>query len=201
MHRLIIVGAGGHGKVIADIALRNGYRDINFVDDNEVGACMGFPIIGTSGNLEEMSDGKTDFVIAVGNNSIRRKLAESHAVNWITLIHPSAQVSVKVEIGSGSVVMAGAVINADAVIGRHCIVNTGAVVEHDNVLEDYVHISPNAVLGGTVHVGAETHIGIGATVINNVVICRNCRIGAGAVVIKNISGGGVYTGIPACLKT
>ena len=81
MNRLVIVGAGGHGKVIADIALKNGYTDINFVDDNAKGICLGFPIIGTSIGLEKLNDGSTDFVIAVGNNMIRRRIAESHDVN------------------------------------------------------------------------------------------------------------------------
>lgn len=196
-NRLVIVGAGGHGKVIADIALKNGYQDISFVDDNAVGECMGYSIIGKSRNLEQLNDGKTDFVIAVGDNVTRKKIAESHNVNWVTLIHPFAQIGANVCIEHGSVVMAGAVVNVCASIGQHCIVNTCAVVEHDNVLGDYVHISPNASLGGTVHIGECTHIGIGATVINNINICSNCRIGAGAVVVKDITESSAYTGIPA----
>ncbi len=196
-NRLVIVGAGGHGKVIADIALKNGYQDIRFIDDNAVGECMGFPIIGKSRDLEQLNDGKTDFVIAVGNNEIRKKIAESHDVNWVTLIHPSAQIGANVSIEHGTVVMAGAVVNACASIGRHCIINTCAVVEHDNALGDYVHISPNASLGGTVHIGECTHVGIGATVINNINICSHCRIGAGAVVVKEIVEAGLYLGIPS----
>lgn len=198
-NRLVIVGAGGHGKVVADIALRNGYKNICFVDDNAVGECFGYPIIGTSVSIEHLDNGKTDFVIAVGNNKIRKKIAENHNVNWVILIHPSAQVGTKVKIETGTVVMAGAVINACATIGQHCIINSCAVVEHDNILADYVHISPNVALGGTVHVGECTHIGIGATVKNNINICDNCRIGAGAVVVKDIAKNGVYTGIPAKL--
>lgn len=196
-NRLVIVGAGGHGKVIADIAVQNGYQDISFVDDNAVGECMGFPIIGKSCDLKSLNDGKTDFVIAVGDNATRKKMAESHDVNWVTLIHPSAQIGANVSIEHGTVVMAGAVVNACASIGQHCIINTCSVVEHDNVLDDYVHISPNASLGGTVHIGECTHIGIGATVINNINICSNCRIGAGAVVVKDITESSTYIGIPA----
>ncbi len=199
-NRLIIVGAGGHGKVIADIALKKGYQNIGFADDNAVGECMGFPIIGKSGDLEQLNDGRTDFVIAVGNNEIRKKIAESHDVNWVTLIHPSAQIGVNVRMEHGTVVMAGAVVNACASIGRHCILNTCAVVEHDNVLGDYVHISPNASLGGTVHIGECTHVGIGATVINNINICSNCTIGAGAVVVKDLTESATYIGIPAKMR-
>ena len=196
-NRLIIIGAGGHGKVIADIALKIGYTDIVFADDNAVGYCMGFPIICKSINLEQQNDGKTDFIVAVGNNEIRKRIAEQHNLNWITLIHPSAQIGTSVKIGVGTVVMAGAVINSCATIGDHCIVNTCAVVEHDNRINSYVHISPNAALGGTVSVGEGTHIGIGASVKNNIEICKNCTIGAGAVVVNNIVKESVYIEIPA----
>ena len=197
MNRLIIVGAGGHGKVIADNALKNGYTDICFVDDHATGECMSFSIIGVCEELPKLNDGKTDFVIGIGNNAIRKKIAQVYDVNWVTLVHPSAQIADNVYIGRGTVVMAGAVVNACAVIGEHCIINTCAVIEHDNVIEDYVHISPKAALGGTVHVGTGTHVGIGATVINNIEICTDCVIGAGAAVIRNIVESGTYVGVPA----
>ena len=197
MNRLIIIGAGGHGKVIADNAVRNGYIDIRFVDDHASGSCMGFPIVGRSSDLVSLDDGATDFVIGIGSNTVREKIAQKYDVNWVRLVHPSAQIGIQVSIGRGSVVMAGAVINACAAVGEHCIINTGAIVEHDNVLEDYVHISPNAALGGTVRVGALTHIGIGASVRNNIDICGGCTIGAGAAVVKHIQDSGVYIGVPA----
>lgn len=196
-NRLVIIGAGGHGKVIADIALKNGYTDVVFVDDNAVGSCMGFPIVCTNAEIEKLNDGKTDFVIAIGANEIRKRIAERHALHWATLVHPSAQIGGNVELGKGTVVMAGAVINACATVGEHCIINTCAVVEHDNHIEDYVHISPNAALGGTVYVGEGAHIGIGATVKNNIKICKNCTIGAGAVVVKSIMEPAAYVGVPA----
>lgn len=197
MNRLIVVGAGGHGKVIADNALKNGYTDICFVDDHATGECMGFSIIGVCEELPKLNDGKTDFVIGIGNNAIRKKIAQVYDVNWVSLIHPSAQIAVNVSVGRGTVVMAGAVVNACAMIGEHCIINTSAVIEHDNVLEDYVHISPKAALGGTVHIGTGTHVGIGATVINNIEICADCVIGAGAAVIRKIVESGTYVGVPA----
>ena len=200
MNRLIIIGAGGQGKVIADNALKNGYTDICFVDDHTVGEVMGFSVIGTSADIPRLNDGKTDFIIGIGNNTVRKKIAEQFDVNWITLIHPSAQIAVNVSVGKGTVVMAGAVINACATVGDHCIINTRAVIEHDNVIEDYVHISPNAALGGTVRVGEKTHIGIGAMVKNNIEICSGCIIGAGAAVVKNITESGTYVGVPAKKK-
>ncbi len=196
-NRLIIVGSGGHGKVVADIALKNGYTDINFVDDNEVGACMGFPIIGKCCDLEKLNDGKTDFIIGIGNNRIRKSIAERYEVNWISLVHPSVQIAFQVSFGVGSVIMAGAVINPCVSIGKHCIINTHAIVEHDNIIKDFAHISPNAVLGGTVYIDELTHIGIGATVKNNIFIHRECIVGAGAVVVKDIERTGTYVGVPA----
>lgn len=196
-NRLIIIGAGGHGKVVADNALKNGYKDISFVDDHATGNCMGFPIIGTSAVVESLNDGRMDFVIGIGNNTIRKEIAEKYDVNWVTLIHPSAQIAVHVSIGKGTVIMAGAVVNACANIGAHCIINTSAVVEHDNVIGDYVHISPGARLGGTVQIGEQTHIGIGASVKNNIKICEHCIVGAGAAVVKDIQEQGTYVCIPA----
>lgn len=197
MNRLIIVGAGGHGKVIADNALKNGYTDIRFLDDQATGMCMDFPIIGVTGDIQSFDDGKTDFLIAIGNNAVRKQIAEKYCVNWVSLVHPSAQVGVHVSIGKGTVVMAGAILNPCSVIGEHCIINTGAIVEHDNVIEDYVHISPGAALGGTVRVGTLTHVGIGAVIRNNIEICEMCTIGAGAAVVKHIERSGIYVGVPA----
>lgn len=195
MNRLIIIGAGGHGKVIADNAIKNGYTDICFVDDNATGECMGFPIIGTSADINALNYEKTDFIIGVGNNSTRQKIAEKYTVNFVTLIHPSAQIATNAQIGKGSVVMAGAVVNADARIGCHSIINTGAIVEHDNVIGDYVHLSPRATLSGTVTVGDRTWIGTGASVINNVSICSDVTLGVGSVVIRDITEKGVYYGL------
>lgn len=197
MNRLVVVGAGGHAKVIADIAVKTGYSHISFLDDHAVGSCMGFPIVGTTADLEGMDDGATDFVIGIGNNTVRQAIAKKYDVHWIPLIHPAAKIAIHVTIGRGTVVMAGAVINSCAEIGEHCIINTGAIVEHDNIIEDYVHLSPGVVLGGTVRIGELTHVGLGAVVRNNIHIGDACTIGAGAVVVKNIDCSGVYVGIPA----
>lgn len=192
--RLVIIGASGHGKVIADIAARNGYEDIVFLDDDEnVKECAGFPVIGKTCEAVKMAGDK---IVAIGNPKIRERIQEEVG-GVITLIHPDAVISRRVEIGEGSVIMAGAVINSDVVIGNGCIINTGASVDHDCVLGDYVHVSVGSHLSGTVHVGERTWIGAGATVSNNVNICGDCMIGAGTVVIKNIDKPGTYVGVPA----
>ena len=196
MNRLIIIGAGGHGKVIADAALKNGYTNICYIDDHATGDVMGFPIIGTSADIERLNDGIADFIIGIGNNAVRKAIVEEYNVNWVSIVHPSAQIAFNAEIGKGTAIMANAVVNVCATIGEHCIINTGAIIEHDNVIENYAHISPNVALGGTVRIGSLTHVGIGATVKNNTEICSDCTIGAGAVVVKNIKEPGTYVGVP-----
>lgn len=192
--KLVIIGASGHGKVIADIAVKNGYEDIVFLDDDEsVKECAGFPVEGKT-NEGEKIDG--DKVVAIGNAETREKIQEEMK-DVITLIHPDAVISRRVEIGEGSVIMAGAVINSDAVVGKGCIINTGASVDHDCVLGDFVHVSVGTHLCGTVTVGDKTWIGAGAIISNNVNICGNCVIGVGAVVIKDIEEPGTYVGVPA----
>ena len=196
MNRLIIIGAGGHGKVIADAALKNGYTNICYIDDHATGDVMGFPIIGTSADIERLNDGIAEFIIGIGNNAVRKAIVEEYNVNWVSIVHPSAQIAFNAEIGKGTAIMANAVVNVCAKVGEHCIINTGAIVEHDNVIENYAHISPNVALGGTVRIGSLTHVGIGATVKNNTEICSDCTIGAGAVVVKNIKEPGTYVGVP-----
>lgn len=194
LKKLIIIGASGHGKVIADIAVRNGYEDIVFLDDDEnVRECAGFPVIGKTVEAKEM-DG--DKIVAIGNPKTRERILEEVS-EVITLIHPDAVISRRVEIGEGSVIMAGAVINTDVVIGKGCIINTGASVDHDCRIGDFAHISVGAHVAGTCEIGKKTWIGAGATVSNNVNICGDCMIGAGAVVIKDIDKPGTYVGVPA----
>ena len=193
LNRLVIIGASGHGKVIADIAVKCGYKDILFLDDNEnVKECAGFPVIGKVSDAVTMEDDK---IVAIGNAEIREKI-QSQLSNLVTLIHPSAVVSRRVEIGKGTVVMAGAVINSDVIIGKGCIINTGASVDHDCILEDFVHVSVGAHVAGTVAIGRKTWIGAGATISNNVSICGHCMIGAGAVAVKDIIEPGTYVGAP-----
>ena len=192
--RLVIIGASGHGKVIADIAVRNGYENIVFLDDDEdVRECAGFPVIGKTCEARNI-DG--DKIVAIGNAKIRERI-QSELENVVTLIHPAAVISRRVEISEGSVVMAGVVINSDAVIGKGCIINTGASVDYDCKIEDFAHISVGAHVAGTCCISRRTWIGAGATVSNNVNICGDCMIGAGAVVIKDIDKPGTYVGSPA----
>ncbi len=196
--KIIIIGASGHGKVIADIVIKSGDKVVGFLDD---GVDKGSLVAGIEvlGKIEDYKIYENcEFIIAIGNPDIRKKIADNLPVKWYTAIHPSAVISsLEVEVDEGTVVMANAVINSSAKIGKHCIINTASIVEHDNKLGDYVHISPNAALAGGVSVGKMTHIGVGACVKNNINIAPNCIIGAGAAVVKDISESGTYIGVPA----
>ncbi len=204
MKSVIIIGASGHGKVIADIVLKSGDRIIGFLDDNPLleGTFIGFPLLGTVEKYKSYSK-DAEFIIAIGNASIREKIAKKlNGVKWYTAIHPTAVISkIDVTIDEGTVVTANAVINSGSKIGKHCIINSSAVVEHDNWIEDYVHVSVGAKLAGTVHVGKSTWIGVGASVSNNVEICAECMIGAGAVVVKDVNEAGTYVGLPVKKRT
>lgn len=192
-NRLIIIGASGHGKVVADIALLNGYEDIVFLDDDEsIKRCAGFPVIGkTSGAY--ILDG--DKIVAIGNAIIRQRMMAD--IKTVTLIHPNAVIGRNVEIGEGTVVMAGAIINPETKIGKGCIINTASSVDHDCEIGDYVHVAVGAHVCGTVLVGNRAWIGAGTTVSNNVSIAGDVVIGAGAVVVKDITEAGTYMGVPA----
>ena len=197
MNKLIIIGAGGHGKVIADIAHCLGYKDISFIDDRLSGACMGFPIIGTTGEIGKQYDSETDYIIGIGDNAVRRSVFEKYAVNWVTLIHPSAQIGMDVSIEKGTVVMANAVINPGARVGKGVIINTASSVDHDCMVSDFSHIAVGAHLAGTVSIGESVTIGAGAVVINNCSVCCGTVVGAGAVVVRDIDRPGIYVGVPA----
>lgn len=197
MNKLIIIGASGHGKVVADIAVKNGYTDIAFLDDRvDVKECAGFPVLGSTKEYSQYSD--ADFIIGIGNPKVRERfhqLLDEDSI--VTMIHPDAVVSRRVKIGKGTVVMAGAVINSDTTIGEGCIINTCSSVDHDNRLGNFVHVAVGAHLCGTVEVGSRTWVGAGATVSNNISICDDCLIGAGTVVVKDIKERGTYIGVPA----
>ncbi|NLL63281.1 MAG: acetyltransferase [Ruminococcaceae bacterium] len=194
MKKLVIIGASGHGKVIADIAVKNGYEEIVFLDDNEnIVECAGFPVVGKVENAENFFGEK---IVAIGNAKIREQI-QKNLTGVTILIHPDAVISRRVEIGIGTVVMAGAIVNSDTVIGKGCIINTGASIDHDCKVGDFSHISVGAHVAGIAEIGKGTWIGTGAIVSNNVSICEYCTIGAGAVVISNINKSGTYIGVPA----
>ncbi|PVY43017.1 acetyltransferase [Pontibacter virosus] len=191
---MYLYGASGHAKVIIDILRDMGIPAIGAFDKNpaikEVG---GIPVLGP----EVEQDPEKSVIISIGDNAIRRRVAEQLKLSFGKAIHPTAIISPSVTIAEGTVVMHGAIVQADATIGKHVIVNTGASIDHDCKIGDYAHISPGAVLSGNVQVGEGTHIGAGAVVIPNLKIGKWCKIGAGAVVIRDIPDGVTAVGNPA----
>lgn len=199
--KLLIIGASGHGKVVADIALKmDKWETIDFLDDNlSVKSSMGINVIGKSMEFINYID-DYDMFVGIGDNKVRKriykKLIEANA-SIPLLLHPSAVIGEQVHIENGTVVMAGVVINCCTKIGVGCIINTSSTIDHDNIIGDFIHISPGAHLAGNVYVDDESWLGIGSVISNNIGIYKECIIGAGSVVINDIKETGTYVGIPA----
>jgi acetyltransferase EpsM len=205
--KIVMIGQGGHSKVIRDIILENkeyhlvGYLDDSIKDMTVSGSLFFGPIFAAYEMIRYFKQVK--FVIAIGNNVARKSVAQRLGLAnhfYITLVHKTAIISPGAKIGHGTVVMANAVINAEAQIGHHAIINTGSVVEHDNKIDNFTHISPHATLTGGVTVGEGAHIGAGAVAIPNVKIGEWSTIGAGATVINDIPSHCTAVGTPAKIK-
>lgn len=191
---MYLFGASGHGKVVKEILDSQNVKVDAFIDDKPLKKeQLGVQVISYS----QFNSLKKDYVIiSIGNNLIREELSKKITTNYTIAKHKDSIVSKTVEIGEGTVIMAGAVINAETKIGKHCIINSNAVVEHDCILGDYVHISPNATITGNTIIGNGTHIGAGAAVIPNIVIGKWVTIGAGTVILKDIPDYAIVVGNP-----
>jgi acetyltransferase EpsM len=203
MKPLVVIGAGGHSKVVIDIINVCGeYEIIAILDDRyseliTEGSTIFAPI---SYSRQIILERNPYFIIAIGNNIVRQKMTEELlrvSAKFVTLIHPSAVISPSASLGEGTVVLPNAVVNSDAVIGRHVIINTSSVIEHDNIIEDYVHISPGTILTGNVQVGNGTHIGAGSTIIPGKKLGNWSIIGAGSTIITDIPDYVTAVGTPA----
>jgi sugar O-acyltransferase (sialic acid O-acetyltransferase NeuD family) len=205
MRNLLILGAGGHGRVVADAAGESkDWSDIAFLDDGYGHGEYSLPwsVIGKFADFSSVRKHYTDAVVAIGNNELRLSLidnlmSDSRPYVVPTIVHPKATVSRFATLGEGTVVLAGSVINAGATVGRGCIVNTSSVVEHDCVLEDGVHVSPGACIAGQVHIGKGTWIGLGSRVRERLRIGSGVVIGAGSVVVEDVDDSITVVGIPA----
>lgn len=196
---LVVFGAGGHGKVVADILLASALPVAGFVDHRrEVGATVfGLPVLGGPSWL---SENRARVALGIGDNRSRAKIVEeceaAHAV-LVSAIHPRAVVSPSARVDAGAVVMALAVINADAVVERGAIVNTAAVVEHDCVVGAFAHVSPNAAMAGGCRLGAFAQLGIGASMLPGTSVGEGTVVGGGALVAVDLPGHQVARGVPA----
>ena len=202
MKKLFLIGAGGHGKVVADIAEKmDCYETICFLDDVRPSGetCGKWKIVGTTQDGIQHDDG-WEFFPAIGNAAARSKITERLEQNHLEiplLIHPDASIAPDCKIGRGTVIMAGAVINSGSLIGKGVIINTCASADHDNIIGDFSHVAVGAHLAGNVHLGRNVWVGIGAVVSNHLTIADDVVIGAGATVIRDLDEKGTYVGVPA----
>ena len=190
-----LLGAGGHGKVVADTAIAAGWQDIAFFDPD-------FPSRRRNGHWPIAGavpgDWQGALFCSIGDNAMRARIfAEQDLRDSPVLCHPSAILSPSARLGPGTLAVAGSIVNADAVIGHGTILNTACSVDHDCVLDDFVHVSPGARLAGNVHVGARSWIGIGAVVREGIRIGSDVMVGAGTVVVTNLPDGARVAGVPA----
>lgn len=203
MSSLLIFGAGGHGKVVAETARAiGGWNEIMFADDAypEVTSVDGYPVIADFSGARSMVGDLTDVIVAVGDNRKRSDLTMQlrlSGFNPVTLVHPAAVVAKSAHIETGTVIFAQAVVQAAARVGSAAIVNTAATVDHDCVIGNGAHLSPGVHLGGEVEVGDYGWLGVGAVVINGISIGKEVTVGAGSCVIGDLPDGVTAVGVPA----
>lgn len=199
---LVIIGAGGHGRVVADCAQQAGYhKNIFFLDDSvaERKHNAAWEIKGAVSDWVRYSQ-EADFIVALGSNLLRAEILtqlQAAKASIATIIHPTAAISEHCQIGKGVVVFANTVVNIGTEIADGCIINTAATIDHDCHIAAFSHISPGANLAGGVHVGRMSWLGIGCSVIEYVSIGENCQVGAGAVITQNTKSNFLYLGVPA----
>ena len=203
--RIVVFGAGGHAKVVLDVLDRMGAHEIvGLLDDNAelLGTVLrGYCVLGGREQFMALQGKEVDgIIIAIGDNQPRKVVYEEAKRMGFTLcsaVDPSVQIGGGVVMGSGCLLVTGAVVNVDAEIGDNVIVNTGATIDHDCRIGAHVHLSPGVHLAGRVTVGASAHIGIGAVVLPNLIIGKHCIVGAGSVVREDVPDGMVVAGNPA----
>ena len=197
MHKkLAIIGAGGHGKVVGEIALLNEYKVINFFD-NKANEIQEFPFT-IKGNLDYLKNHLKDydsFFVAIGENKVRSEMIEwlkKHSVNIVSLTHPNSIVSKFSTLGRGTCIMANAVVNSGSIIKDGVIINSSASIDHDCVIENFAHLSPNSTLSGAVKIGKFTHLGSGTSVHPEIIIGNNVKVGVGSRIFKDISDDTIF---------
>jgi UDP-perosamine 4-acetyltransferase len=202
---VVLIGAGGHGRVVLDILRAGGvYKPVGFLDADPqlTGQTVGdLPVLGQVNLLPKLKAQKvTAVIISIGDNSPRRRYFRKvldQGFELVNAIHPGSHVSPTARIGRNVVVAAGAVVSTDARIGDGVIVNTSAVIDHECEIGQAVHICPSATLAGRVRVGDETFIGLGCNIIQCLKIGSHAVVGAGAVVIADVPDGATVVGVPA----
>ncbi len=205
--KLLLIGGGGHSKVVISILYKLDKFDILGIIDkykSKGTTINGIKVIGEDKDLEDFyNSGVRNALITLGSvkDNIKREnlfnITKDIGYDFPVIVSPDAIIDKNVEIGEGTVIMPGVIINPDAKIGKNCIINTGAIVEHDCILSDHIHIAPGVHISGGVNIGKGSFVGIGATIIQGINIGRNVTIGAGTVVIRDVPDNVVLVGNPA----
>ena len=197
---ILVVGAGGHGKVVAAAALDAGFTVEGFLDDGKPRGerVLGLPVLGNT--LSPPSNPDVCFIVAIGDNYVRARLYYRllrHGLKPVTIVHPKAHVSRYATLGLGVFVAPGAVVQPEAVVADNVIVNTSASVDHDSIVRHHSTVNPQAALTGGVQVGYFSYVHTNATILPGVEVGDNAVVGAGAVVRRNVADNLVVAGVPA----
>ncbi|MBI3172740.1 MAG: acetyltransferase [Chloroflexi bacterium] len=207
MDKIVIVGASGHGKVVADVVERDGkFAILGWIDSYKPagGEFFGYPVLGAEDALFDLWQRReiVGGLIAIGDNWSRGRMVEKiHSLAadfvFVTAVHPSAQIARGVSIGVGTVLMAGVVVNSDSRIGAHCILNTRASLDHDCVMDDCSSLAPGVTTGGTVTIGAYSAVSLGVNILHGKTVGAHTVVGAGALVREDLPDHCVAYGVPA----
>ena len=191
----LLLGAGGHAKVVISIITNSGGKILGIFDDNlNKKKHHGHPILG---KYEAKKYKNSKIIVCVGSNIVRKKIVSKISHDFFTAIHKSSIVDKNSKIGLGSVIAHNSVIQSDVQIGKHCIINTSSSVDHDCKVDDFVHVGPGVTICGNVKVGSCSLIGAGSIILPNIKIGKNVIIGAGSVVLKDIPDNIKVAGSPA----
>lgn len=205
MKRVVIIGGGGQARVVVDAIEAAGCATVlGLVTDGGTVIDCGYPVLGHDDDLATLwqEHGPFDLAVAIGDGRIRRRIVNKLLgrlpdMNYLTVVHPGANLAGRVKLGQGAFIAIGATVSVRATVGDHALINTNASVDHDCVIGAFSSIAPNVALGGMVCIGDEALIGIGATVLPGVTIGAGATVAAGAVVTRNVAAGSLVMGVPA----
>lgn len=205
MRRVIIIGGGGQARVVVDaIEATGGTTVLGLLTDGGTVIDCGYPVLGRDDDLATLwqEHGPFDLAVAIGDGRIRRKVVNAllgrlPSMNYLTVVHPRANLAGRVKLGQGAFIAIGATVGVGATVGDHALINTNASVDHDCVIGAFSSIAPNVALGGMVCIGDETLVGIGATILPGIMIGAGSTVAAGAVVTRDVAAGSLVMGVPA----
>jgi len=198
--KLVIIGAGGHGQVVADAALAAGFEVLGFLDDESLLFGKQFLGVNVLGRIEMIRDMDVSCVVAIGDNRRRQQVVDLlgfPAQRYAAVIHPRATVSPYAEVLPGAMVLAGAIVGPQAVVGRHSIINHASSIDHHDIVGAFVHVAPGCHAGGNVHIGDGAFLGVGVSVVPGITVGKWATVGAGSAVLRDVSEGMVVVGVPA----